>query len=107
MLTTTVITARLSGSNTCTAFGITATGYTPVLKLCWLLVEAGHRPQTPLHAYRGETLCLVVRSIGEAAGFEINSHGTGFIKYRNARRAGSPIAATAPGLTSRPRRTWR
>lgn len=88
---TTTITARLSGSNTCTAFGITATGYAPVLKLCRLLIQAGHRPETPLHAYRGATLCLVVTSIGEAAGFEINSGGTGFIKPKRRARAGSYV----------------
>jgi hypothetical protein len=32
----------------------------------------------PLEAWRGDVLCLRVRSIGEAAGLEINPRGTGF-----------------------------
>jgi hypothetical protein len=39
----------------------------PVLALCRALIEAGHDPNTPLEAYRGATLCLRVRSIGEGA----------------------------------------
>jgi hypothetical protein len=96
MLTTTVITARLSGSDTCTAFGITATGHTPVFKLCRLLVEAGHYPKTPLHAYRGETLCLRVRSIGEGAGLKVTTGDSGSpIFAPETRAAAPPFAATS------------
>jgi hypothetical protein len=71
------IRAKLVGC-TAMACGKTAIGGSPVLDLCRELVAAGHNPQTPLEAYRGETLCLTVRSIGEAAGLEINGKGTGF-----------------------------
>jgi len=50
----------------------------PVLELCRALVAAGHDPASRLDAYRGDVLCLQVRSIGEAARLEINGHGTGF-----------------------------
>jgi hypothetical protein len=49
------------------ASGVTARGRAPVLALCRALIEAGHDPNTPLEAYRGATLCLKVRSIGEGA----------------------------------------
>jgi hypothetical protein len=48
------------------------------LALARLLIEAGHDPATPLEAWRGETLCLRVRSIGEGARLRIASHGVGF-----------------------------
>jgi hypothetical protein len=34
-------------------------------------LEAGHDPATPLEAYRGSTLCLRVRSIGEGAALTV------------------------------------
>jgi len=52
------IRAEISGSDSCTALGITARGDAPVLKLCQLLVEAGYDPSTSLHAYRNDVLCL-------------------------------------------------
>ena len=38
-----------------------------VCALCRRLIEAGHDPATPMEVYRGATLSLRVRSIGEAA----------------------------------------
>jgi hypothetical protein len=35
--------------------------------LCRKLVAAGHDPATVMHVYRGQTLALKVRAIGEAA----------------------------------------
>jgi len=72
------IVATLSGSDTCTALGLTAQSSSPVLPLCCRLVDAGHDPATPMHAYRGDTLALIVRSIGEAIRLRIGSHGAGF-----------------------------
>ncbi|MFY9839327.1 MAG: hypothetical protein WAK55_23200 [Xanthobacteraceae bacterium] len=46
--------------------------------MCRKLVEAGHDPATPLEAWRGKTLCLLVRSIGEAARLEVSGEGVGF-----------------------------
>jgi hypothetical protein len=48
------------------------------------LVQAGYDPSTPLEVYRGRTLCLRIRSIGEAAALEINAYGTGFRPRREA-----------------------
>jgi|SRR6516164_7440881 hypothetical protein len=81
-----VIRAELSG-DTCAALGITAQSSSPVLALCRQLIEAGHDPSTPLEVYRGETLALRIRSIGEAAGLEVNSAGTGFKPSRQPRPA--------------------
>ena len=78
--------AELIGSDTCTA-GITAIGNAPVLKLCRLLVEAGHDPDTPMHVYRGATLALKLRSIGEGAALAVRDDHRGaprFVRYRSA-----------------------
>ena len=88
-----VICAELIGSDTASAVGITITAYTPVLELCRRLVTAGHDPATPLHAYRGLTLCLKVRSIGEAARLRISPAGVGFKRLPPPHGSGaSPIA---------------
>ena len=78
------IRADLIGSDICTALGLTINSSSPVLALCRALIEAGHDPATPLEAYRGETPCLRIRSIGEAAALEINAYGTGFRPRREA-----------------------
>ena len=94
----TPIRATLSGGDIVTALGITAQSSSPVLALCRQLLAAGHDPATPLHAYRGDTLALINRSIGEAANLEINGKGTGFVT-RDAVGTGSPIAPNAPART--------
>jgi hypothetical protein len=73
-----VIRAELTGDGTCSALGTAAKSSSPVLALCHKLVEAGHHPNTPIGVYRGDTLCLGIRSIGEAAQLEVNGEGTGF-----------------------------
>jgi hypothetical protein len=62
-----VVRARITGNNTCSALGITVRAAAPVLALCRKLIEARQDPATPLEAYRGDMLCLQVRSIGEGA----------------------------------------
>jgi hypothetical protein len=85
------IRAEPTGSDTATAAGITTTTYAPALELCPRLVAAGHDPATPLKAYRGHILCLIVWSIGAAAALEVNAQGNGFRPRRTA-DAASPIA---------------
>ena len=91
----TVVRAELAWDDHATAYGIVARGSSPVLKLCRLLVDAGHDPSTPLEAWRNGVLCLRVRSIGEAAGLELNGDGTGFRPIRKP-DAASPIDSNAP-----------
>ncbi len=69
--------AELTGWDSASALGITVRGSTPVLALCRKLVETGYAPATPLAAYRGGTLCLIVRSICEAACLEVRPSSTG------------------------------
>jgi hypothetical protein len=72
-----VVRAELIGTDRATAAGITARGAAPLLALCRKLIEAGHDPDRPLHAYRGNVLCLIVRSIGEAAKLTVKTAGNG------------------------------
>jgi hypothetical protein len=74
--------AYLTGSDVCSAAGITVTANAPVLELCRRLVEVGVAPATPMHVYRGATLALIVRTIGEVADLEINGRGTDFQRRR-------------------------
>jgi len=46
-----------------------------VCALCRRLVEAGHDPATAMEVYRGQTLALHVRSIGEAAKLTVKETG--------------------------------
>jgi hypothetical protein len=74
------IRADLFGDTLAQGCGCVACSSSPVIELCRRLVAAGHDPSTPLEAYRGDTLCLHVRSIGEAAELRVNGHGVGFRK---------------------------
>lgn len=69
--------ADLVGASTATAAGLTANGATPVLGLCRRLLAAGHDPSTRLEVYRGATLALCIRSIGEAARLVVKTSGNG------------------------------
>jgi hypothetical protein len=75
---TNVIKAELIGDYTCSAAGITAQCFDPVLGLCRKLVAAGFDPAIPLEAWRGKVLCLRVSSIGEGAQLEITGKGVSF-----------------------------
>jgi hypothetical protein len=81
--------AELIKDDSCSALGITVTSSSPVLGLCRKLVKDGYDPDTPLEAYRGDVLCLRVRSIGEAARLEVNGN-TRFTFAGDARRRTAP-----------------
>jgi hypothetical protein len=95
MLSRTTLLAELSGSTICSIAGQVAIGHMPVLALCRALIEAGHDLSTPLDVYRGDTLALHIRSIGEAARLTVDEHnGTRFAKWKPfCRSAGSPRIA--------------
>ena len=84
-----VIHAKLAWGDHATACGIGARGSAPVLKLCRLLVDAGHDPGLPLEAWRNGVLCLRVQSIGEAAGLRVAAHGVGFERIPECTAASS------------------
>jgi hypothetical protein len=84
------IRAELTGSDTATALGLVAVSSSPVLALCRALLEAGHDAGTLMTCWRGDVLCLRIRSIGDVADLEINGHGNGF-KPRHGGGPGPPI----------------
>jgi len=92
--TQTAIRAELISSTSCTAVGITVVDHAPVLALCRALVTAGQDPNRPLHAYRGDVLCLRVRSIGQAARFTVEDdrHGRPRLRRRRNRAVGCGAA---------------
>jgi hypothetical protein len=81
------IRAELVGSDQRSALGIIIKSSAPALELCRRLVAAGHDPDQRLDVYRGNVLALRIRSIGEAAGLETNTKGTGFVGHRAVRTA--------------------
>ena len=93
-----VMRAELIGSTTATAraVGITTCGATPVFELCRNLVAAGIDPRTALIVYRGGTLALRVRSIGEGAALTVETDRDGRPSFRRRRdkRAASYGAAS-------------
>ncbi|MGB9043802.1 MAG: hypothetical protein WCC81_15170 [Pseudolabrys sp.] len=89
------IRAELVGSHTCRVAGVTVRGPTPILTMCARLVRFGINPATPLDAYRGDTLCLSVRSIGEAAALALNGKCTGFVKRPTLVCIAPPVAPKA------------
>jgi hypothetical protein len=91
-----VIFAELIGSNTCTAAGVTVVDHAPVLALCRALVTAGQDPNRPLHAYRGDVLCLYVRSIGEGARLTIEDDRYGRPRLRRWRNRARGCGAAPP-----------
>jgi hypothetical protein len=72
MKANTAIHAELTGTDSCSALGITVSAGAPVLALCRKLIKDGYDPSMPLEAWRGSTLCLRVRSIGEAAKLDVD-----------------------------------
>lgn len=95
------IRAQLRGSNTATALGLTSRSSTPVLSLCHKLLAAGHDPTWPLAAYRGDVLCLYVRSIGEAAELRmgVSRSGTPIFKRQDGRPAAPPMRSKQRGAS--------
>jgi hypothetical protein len=93
---TALIKAELIGSDRCSALGLTATGHSPVFKLCRALVEAGCDPASALEAYRDDKLSIRVRSIGEGARLTVEDdrHGKPRLRQRKGARgcgAGSSV----------------
>jgi hypothetical protein len=76
------IRAEIVGDDTCNALGVTVRERVPVLDLCRKLTETGHDPRLPLHAYRGDILCLTVRAIGAGAKLTVTESGTRFVAWR-------------------------
>ena len=79
-----MIWAELTGIRMASGAGVTVgNASAPVLALCRKLVAAGIDPATPMEVYRGEVLCLLVRSIGEGAGLFVDEvSGTGTPRFR-------------------------
>lgn len=85
--------AELIGSDRCEAEGVTVRSAAPCLAMCRKLIEAGYDPTRPLHAYRGSTLCLKVRTLWESSMLECQEGG-GFRLRATLRRDGSDDGAS-------------
>jgi hypothetical protein len=91
-----VIRAVIEGAEQCVALGRKVRASAPVLALCRELIAAGHDPNRPLHVYRGDTLALKIRTIGEGAQYTVGDSKLGTPTIRrwrvDARRdVGGPL----------------
>jgi hypothetical protein len=93
---------KLIGSHHCTASGHSATGAAPILALCRQLLAAGLNPDQALEVYRGATLAIRVRSIGEGARLTVKDNRLGrpcFARCQDrpaSDAAVPPVGETAP-----------
>jgi len=90
------IRATLIGSAHCEVDGIVARGHAPVLGLCRALLAAGYDPRRPLHAYRGDTVALKIRSIREGARLTVEDNRRGTPSFRRWRNPGERSGAAPP-----------
>ncbi len=96
--------ADIIGSDQCHAEGYTARSASPVLAMCRKLIGAGFDPDLPLRAYRGDVLCLSVRSIGEGAALTVAEGSQDTPRFRRwkpmpCREGSLGIARQAPAAT--------
>jgi hypothetical protein len=89
------IRATLIGSDRCEIDGIVARGHAPVMGLCRALIAAGHDPRRPLYAYRGDTLALIIQSIGEGAPLTVEDDRQGRPRLRRWRQRQPRCGATS------------
>jgi hypothetical protein len=90
------IRAKLIGSDHCEVDGIVARDHAPVLGLCRALLAAGYDPRRPLHAYRGDTVALKIRSIGEGAAYRVEDNRRGTPTFRRWRNPSERSSAASP-----------
>jgi hypothetical protein len=104
MLTTnSIIHAEITGSDTCSAGGIKATGHAPVLGLCRQLLAAGLDPDRAIEVYRAGILALTVRSIAQGARLTVEDDSRGTPRFRPWRGgAASPVRQNRAADTGYP-----
>jgi hypothetical protein len=76
--------AQISSDSIAISCGVEVHTGSPILALCRALVAEGCNPATAMEVFRGPTLCLSIRAIGEAARLRVNTAGTGFTMRQEA-----------------------
>jgi hypothetical protein len=103
---TNAIVAQLSSDSIASVAGSTIAVHigSPVLALCRKLTEAGYPSSAEVECYRGETLSLHVRSIGEAAKLYVAATTTGRPVFRREhnRAPASPMRRSEPSASCLP-----
>jgi len=75
---------------------VSARAPAPALALCRLLVEAGHDPNRPLQAFRGDVLCITVNSLAEGARITVEDDRHGRPRLRRWRDRDKGCGAGPP-----------
>jgi hypothetical protein len=90
------IRATLIGSDHCEIDGVVARGHAPVPGLRRALLEAGYDPCRPLDAYRGDSIALKIRTIGEGAAHTVEDNRRGTPSFRRWRKPSERSGAASP-----------
>jgi hypothetical protein len=88
---------RATLSDRCEVDGMVACGHAPVLGLCRALMAAGYDQNRPLHVYRGDTVALMILSIGEGATYAVEDNRRGTPSFRRWRNRSEKSGAASPG----------
>jgi hypothetical protein len=101
------IVCQIIGSDRCAYGGLVVKHNAPVLAVCRKLIEAGYDPQRPLEAYRGETLCLKIRTIAVAAKLTVEEgpNGPRLVPFRKLADAKRPAITCVTAPPMRPNET--
>jgi hypothetical protein len=96
------IVCRIIGSDHCEIDDLVVRHSAPVLAMCRALIDAGYDPERPLEAYRGDTLCLKIRTIAEGARLTVEEgpNGPRLVPFRKLADAKRPArtCVTAPPM---------
>jgi hypothetical protein len=103
-----IIACQIIGFDRCAYDGLVVKHNAPVLAMCRKLIEAGYDPERPIEAYRGETLCLKIRTIAEGARLTVEEGPNGprlvpFRKLADAKRPAKTCVTAPPMRPTRPR----
>jgi hypothetical protein len=101
------IVCQIIGSDRCAYGGLVVKHNAPVLAVCRKLIEAGYDPQRPLEAYRGETLCLKIRTIAVAVKLTVEEgpNGPRLVPFRKLADAKRPAITCVTAPPMRPNET--
>jgi hypothetical protein len=82
-----IIACQIIGFDRCACDGLIAKHNAAVLAMCRKLIEAGYDPERPVEAYRGDTLCLKIRTIAEGGRLTVEEgpNGPRLVPFRPAR----------------------
>src|SRR6516162_5318194 len=94
------VVCRIINSNCCEIDDLVVKHNAPILAMCRKLIEAGYDQDRPLEAYRGDTLCLRISSVGYGAKWTVEDNRVGTPTHARWR---DRVASTGRASPMRPK----